>query len=108
MVFEDADLKSSLEDCLQYLWPKLQEGCRFYCDEPWSIAVVGLFYDEKWWKTNLNSTPPGFFGSGKGIVAGLHHSSIGYAEKFDAKNRKVSGAKIMHAGSRGFEGNHHG
>ena len=42
LIFEDADLASSVEDCLRYLWPKLQEGCKFYSHEPWSVNV-GFF-----------------------------------------------------------------
>lgn len=81
MIFEDADLPSSVEDVLRHLWPKLQPGCRFYSDEPWSIGVVSLFYDETWWKENFNTTPPGFHGSGRGIPAGLSLTGMGYAKK---------------------------
>lgn len=104
LVFEDADLASSVEDCLRYLWPKLQEGCRFYCHEPWSVNVVALFYNEQWWKENLNASPPGFSGSGDGITAGLIPTRIGYAKKFDPEKIKAGGKKIVHAGSRGFDG----
>ncbi|MFH1538117.1 MAG: TylF/MycF/NovP-related O-methyltransferase [bacterium] len=103
MVFEDADLKSSVEDCLQHLWPKLQEGCKFYCHEPWSIHVVSLFFDKAWWQTHLKTSPPGFYGSGHGIIAGLNYSNIGYALKFDAQKIREQGIKIIHHGSKGFE-----
>ena len=102
LVFEDADLVSSVEDCLRYLWPKLQEGCKFYCHEPWSIKIVSLFYDERWWNENLHSTPPGFYGSGWGIVMDGRYTTVGYARKFSVDAVKERGEKIVHAGSRGF------
>ena len=42
LIFEDADLKSSVQCCLKSLWPKLQKNCRFVCHEPWSINVVSV------------------------------------------------------------------
>lgn len=104
LVFEDADVASSVEDCLRYLWPKLQEGCKFYSHEPWSINVVSLFYDKEWWENNLTTHPPGFWGSGYGTIAGLNYSNIGYAKKFSADKIKERGRKIVHNGSKGFEG----
>lgn len=103
LVFEDADMRSSVEDCLRYLWPKLQEGCKFYSHEPWSINIVSLFFDKEWWQDNLKIDPPGFDGSGRGIIAGLGYSNIGYAKKFDAEKIKERGKKKVHLGSKGFE-----
>ena len=60
LVFEDADLASSVADCLKHLWPKLQDGGRFFSHEPWSMHVVSLFYDKKWWAENFKT--PSFFG----------------------------------------------
>lgn len=88
MVFEDADLRSSVEDCVLHLWPKLREGCRFYCHEPHSPQVVALFYDRAWWRENLGAPPPGFFGSGAGIVEVMLPSLLGFAVKFDAERAK--------------------
>lgn len=101
LIFEDCDLPSSVEDCLLYLWPKIQEGCKFYCHEPWSFNVVSLFYDKKWWKNNLNMPPPGFYGSGFGIKP---YSNIGYAIKHDVEKIKKCGKKLVHLGSKGFKG----
>lgn len=103
LIFEDADIASSVEDCLRFLWPKLQDGCKFFCHEPWSIHVVSLFYDEKWWKNNIGSLPPGFYGSGYGTIAGLGYSSIGFAKKFDHEKIRNKGDRILHEGSTGFE-----
>ncbi len=88
LVFEDADLRSSTEDCVQALWPKLQDGCKFYCHEPFSTRVVSLFYDDAWWKENLDTTAPGFFGSGGGIIEVLFTSGLGYARKLDIEKAK--------------------
>lgn len=102
LVFEDADLASSVEDCLQHLWPKLQTGCRFYCHEPWSIQVVSLFYDRNWWRDHMLTTPPGFFGSGGGVDYALSSSNMGFARKFDAEQIQRTGRKVQHEGSKGF------
>ncbi|MBF0623193.1 MAG: class I SAM-dependent methyltransferase [Magnetococcales bacterium] len=114
LVFEDADLASSVRDCLLTLWPRLQEGCRFFCHEPWSINVVGLFYDRSWWQQNLGHPPPGFQGSGQGVPLfsglswpwrwwGWEPSVMGYAEKFDFQRVREQGGKIIHHGSSGFQ-----
>jgi O-methyltransferase len=103
LVFEDADVRTSVEDCLRHLWPKLQEGCKFFSHEPWSVNVVSLFFDKKWWQDNLKAEPPGFDGSGRGIIAGLSYSMVGYAKKFDAESIKKHGKKKVHLGSKGFE-----
>jgi O-methyltransferase len=102
MVFEDADMRSSVEDCLLYLWPKLQDGCKFFSHEPWSINVISLFFDSRWWNNKFKVPPPGFDGSGRGIIAGFTYSNIGYAKKFDAELIKRQGKKKQHMGSKGF------
>ena len=67
MVFEDADLPSSVESCVRHLWPKLRPGCKFFSDEPWSFDVVSLFYREAWWQEELGVSAPGFYGSEIGL-----------------------------------------
>lgn len=102
MVFEDADLPSAVEDCLRHLWPKLQEGCKFFCHEPWSVNVVALFYNAAWWKENLGLHCPGFFGSGDGVVPGM-----GFARKFDPEKIKKGGKELhlqFEHGKDGWEG----
>jgi hypothetical protein len=100
-IFEDADLKSSVETCVRYLWPKLQLDCKFVSHEPWSINVVSVFYDEKWWQDTLGTYPPGFYGSGYGVKP---ISGIGFAQKFDREKIKARSIKRRHWGSNGFEG----
>jgi len=89
MVFEDAGLPSSVEDCLKYLWPKMQEGTKFYCHEPWSAKVVSVFYNESWWKDNLDTEYPGFYGSGDGVLPGM-----GYAKKFSTDKILEQGSEL--------------
>jgi O-methyltransferase len=88
LVFEDADLRSSTEDCVRSLWPKMQEGSKFYCHEPHSLHVVSLFYDNDWWEKELGLSAPGFFGSGAGIIEVLCPSKLGFALKFDTERAK--------------------
>jgi hypothetical protein len=80
LVFEDADLISSVLDCLRWLWPKLQPGCKFFSHEPWSYDIVSLFYDEAWWRKELGLVAPGFSGSGDG---NLKAPDLGFAVKLD-------------------------
>ncbi len=94
LVFEDADLVGSVRDCIEHLWPKLQEGCRFYCHEPWSVGVVGLFYDNDWWRETLNAPAPGFQGSGGGTKIAWSESRMGYAQKLDFDKIKQFGFGI--------------
>ena len=81
LIFEDADLPSSVEEIVRHLWPKLQARCKFYCHEPWSVNVVSLFFDRHWWDTRMGTPPPGFYGSGRGIMVGFRYAWIGYAQK---------------------------
>lgn len=85
MVFEDADLASSVEDCILHLWPKLQDSCKFYSHEPWSANVVALFYNKKFWENKLSSEPPGFIGAGHGVIKAGCYTNMGYAKKVIAK-----------------------
>ena len=86
-----------MEDCVRNLWPKLQEGCCFFCQEPDSVKVVGLFYDERWWKDNLNATPPGFFGSWYGPRMAFGNIFLGYSKKIDTKKILEEGNRIVFA-----------
>lgn len=99
MVFEDADIVSSVKACLLHLWPKLQYGGKFFCHEPWSIDVVRLFYEQEWWQTHLNAPAPGFYGSGHGILLGIDYTGIGYSRKVDFEKLKLVGKRLTHAGS---------
>jgi hypothetical protein len=85
LVFEDADLRSSVEACVEHLWGRLRNGGTFFCHEPWSRQVVELFYDRGWWHEHFRCEPPGFYGSGIGMPLGFASGSgIGFARKIDA------------------------
>ena len=103
LVFEDADMHSSVKDCIISLWPKLREGCKFYCHEPWSIAVVGLFYDKDLWNLSLGLNPPGFFGSGYGLSIGPVHTRMGYARKVNQAKILDKGVKRVMLGTEGYQ-----
>jgi len=92
LIFEDCDLRSSVEDIVKYLWPRLGYGCRLFSHEAWSATVVSLFYDYDWWKRNLDSEVPGFHGSGEGM---------GYVLKLDKESVRQTGQTIITVGSHG-------
>jgi hypothetical protein len=94
LVFEDVDLRSSTEDCVRALWPKLREGCKFFCHEPNSPRVVSLFYDDDWWRENLDAPAPGFVGSGVGIREVLLSSRLGFAAKQDPERVKLERTRL--------------
>ena len=92
-IFLDVDLKKSLEDCLKYLWPKLQDNCRLYTHEASHREMVSLFFDREWWLSNLYCEAPGLVGGGTGL--GLAPAKDGYKSSlaFTIKNPQVSGYK---------------
>ena len=83
--FVDADLTSSVRDCLKYLWPLLQEGSYLFADEAHHTEIAGLFYDPGWWEKEQHSAPPGLVGGGNGLGLLLHpggfRSSLGFTAK---------------------------
>lgn len=103
MIYEDADLASSVRDCIQYLWPKLQQGCKFFCQEPFSVAVVGLFYDRAWWQARFNVQPPGFLGSGGGVDYALSSSGLGHSIKHDPLEALRSERQVTFHGQHAHE-----
>lgn len=75
-IFLDIDLKDSLETCLKYLWPLLQDGCALFTHEVSHIKMAALFFDKEWWIKNMNFEPPGLIGAGSGL--GLYPASNGF------------------------------
>lgn len=85
-IFVDVDYVSSLETCLMYLWPLLQNGCYLYTHEAQHAEIAQLFYSENWWLSYLKIVPPGLIGAGTGlglkILTGSHFTSaMGYTIK---------------------------
>ena len=99
-VFEDADLRSSLETCLIYLWPLLQPGCYFFTHEAHHLEIGSMFFDHGFWRAKLSSDPPGLVGAGGGLglnpSPGGFRSDLGYAIKDPdlTKFRKVPQAVL--------------
>lgn len=89
-VFIDVDLTSSTYTCIKYLWPKLKKGCYFFTDDACDMTVVECWFNKNWWKENLNLNPPGYVGSGCGIVRSSKFSSLGFAKKEDPKSLNSS------------------
>lgn len=84
-IFLDVDLRGSLEPCIRYLWPLLQDGCYLFTHESMHMEIASLFFDQKWWRDNLNTVPSGLIGAGSGIGLvpdkGAFKSAIGYTVK---------------------------
>ena len=91
--FLDVDLASSTRDCLRHIWPLLVENGAIYTDDAADLEVVGVFFDEPWWRETLACGAPGYVGSGCGLPLNPQYSSVGYTRKsgrFDpAKWRKA-------------------
>ncbi len=84
MAFLDVDLIDSLKPCLKGLWPKLQPGCRIYTHEARNLPLVAVYFDQAWWRRELNEDAPGFVGSGVGLPLAADAylgSELGYAQK---------------------------
>ena len=67
LIFEDADLPSSVETILEHTWPALQPGAFFLSHEARDPAVVKLFFDDAWWREHHGIPAPGFIGSHIGL-----------------------------------------
>ncbi len=67
MIFEDADLVSSVKDVLKYAWPKLNCGAPFFCHEARDLEVCEIFFDSDFWRVNFSCRPPGLVGAGMGL-----------------------------------------
>lgn len=100
LVFEDADLKSSVVDCVKSLWPRLRFDCKFFSHEPWSIDIVSIFYDAEFWKTWLGCAAPGFYGGDMGGIRSLLvYFKMGYALKRDFEKIVKTGERVVISGS---------
>jgi hypothetical protein len=86
-VFCDVDLRSSLEPCVEYLWPLLQNHRILFTHEAHHMKIAGLFFEPDWWYVRgLEKTPPGLVGGGSGIGLyvsdkGRFQSALGFAIK---------------------------
>jgi O-methyltransferase len=73
LAFLDVDLEDSLDTCVRALWPHLTPGGYLFTDECVSTDYVALFWSEKWWRENFDTTPPGLIGAGTGLPLGEYY-----------------------------------
>ena len=92
LIFEDADLPSSVETILRHAWSALEPGALLLSHEARDPAVVKLFFDEAWWQSEHGIAAPGFIGSHIGLplaigrtygggALSLFGSYLGYVQK---------------------------
>jgi O-methyltransferase len=85
MAFLDVDLVDSLETCVKYLWPLLQDGSYIFTHEAPHLEIAAFFFGENWWRSNLQCRAPGLIGAGSGIglvpSSGGFRSALGYTVK---------------------------
>jgi hypothetical protein len=85
LVFLDVDLVDSMETCLKYLWPLLQDGCYLFTHEAHHPEIAAFFFGKNWWRSNMDCAAPGLIGAGTGIglqpASGGFRSALGYTVK---------------------------
>ncbi|HYM09353.1 MAG TPA: TylF/MycF/NovP-related O-methyltransferase [Bryobacterales bacterium] len=93
--FLDVDLRDSLEVCVKYLWPRLSEGSYLFTHEAEHLEIASLFFDDGWWRQNLNCDAPGLIGAGSGLGLfpsdGCFASNLGYTIKGGRELREMPG-----------------
>ena len=90
--FIDVDLTESTKTCIKYLWKKLKDRSYIYTDDACDLKVVAVWFEQNWWKKNINEPAPGYIGSGCGLPGiSRSYSSIGYVYK--NKNKKINNTK---------------
>jgi hypothetical protein len=88
-IFVDVDLTDSLETCLKWLWPLLQEQCYFFTHEANHMEIASVFFDKEWWYTHFHSDPPGLVGAGNGVGLFPQKSFFGSPLGYTIKNPEV-------------------
>jgi O-methyltransferase len=79
--FVDVDLATSAGDCLESLWPRLDEHGIFVTHDTAYIKVLLAFYRPEIWRDTFHSMPPILFGAGFGLCNESPH--LGYMVKGD-------------------------
>ena len=87
-LFIDVDLTGSTKSCIKYLWKKLADNSYVYTDDACDLKVVSIWFDNEWWRKNLNEKAPGFVGSGCGLPISGNYSGLGYVYKNKIKSKK--------------------
>jgi hypothetical protein len=91
LIFEDADLPSSVRDVLKFAWPKLQDKCKFLSQEARDREVMEIFFDRAWWMDTLHEAPPGITGSGIGLPLSRSGSGLAYAVRSEQGGSSAAG-----------------
>ena len=64
--FVDADIPSSVRECVRAIWPRLVEGGVFFSHDVAYIKVLQELHDQEMWTSLLREYPPIIFGAGFG------------------------------------------
>jgi O-methyltransferase len=88
LAFFDVDYQSSLDECVRNLWPHLTERGYVFIDEYVLTDYCALFWSERYWRENFDTTPPGLLGSGTGIGVGQYY--LGPFEEWHAPQDPTS------------------
>jgi O-methyltransferase len=81
LIFEDADLPSSVKTIIHHAWPRLQDGCTFFTHEARDLEVAKIFFDDDYWRQETGRDAPGMIGSGLGLSYSLIGSCMGVVVK---------------------------
>ena len=105
-VFLDVDLVSSLETCLEHLWPLMQNDCYLFTHEAHHLEIAELFFDKSWWNERVQGhRAPGLVGAGCGLGLmpsfGRFRSAIGYAVKNPIEQRFEDAPQVGVIGADG-------
>jgi O-methyltransferase len=73
LAFLDVDYQASLDECVRNLWPHLIERGYLFTDEYVLTDYCALFWSERYWRENFDTTPPGLIGSGSGVGVGHYY-----------------------------------
>jgi O-methyltransferase len=73
LAFLDVDYQSSLDACVKNLWPYLTERGYMFIDEYVLTDYCALFWSERYWRENFDTTPPGLLGAGTGVGVGQYY-----------------------------------
>jgi O-methyltransferase len=100
LAFLDVDLEASLAICVRNIWPLLVDGGFIFTDECAVTDYVALFFSERWWRENFETTPPGLIGAGTGLPLGEFY--IGpYSERASHPLQRASTAGYTFKGMSG-------
>lgn len=73
LAFIDVDYQASLDECVRNLWPHLTDRGYVFIDEYVLTDYCALFWSERYWRENFDTTPPGLLGAGTGVGVGQYY-----------------------------------